>query len=60
MGIKVVVVIRTGDAQRVLGLSINPLNDLVEDVEIPLMGILRHHSRFLEQKVGYFACTWLA
>lgn len=45
--VEVIVVLRVRNIKLLLGLGIHPCRQLVEDVEVPLLGILHHHAGFL-------------
>ena len=58
-GVEVIVVIIVSDPTVLSQVPVRPWTHLVEDVEVPLPGILTHHARLLQQEVGYLAPGWL-
>ena len=56
---EVVVVVSVGDPAVLPQTLISPGNHLVEDVEVPLAGVLVDNTRLLKKKVGNHAPSWL-
>ena len=56
---EVVVVVSVGDPAVLPQTLISPGNHLVEDVEVPLAGVLVDDTRLLKKKVGNQAPSWL-
>ena len=54
MHVEVAVVLGINNAKLLLGLIIHSLAELVEHVEVPLLGVLGHNAGFLQKEVGDF------
>ena len=54
MHVEIVVVVDVGQGELLLESAVHAPDELVEDVEVPLLRVLGHNAGFLQKEVGDF------